>query len=163
MTTTTKSNASATTAAAPSSAMSGAQMLTMTSNSKTQREGAGSSDLNLPDGESTTTDDSTVKKNGKGKKGAGKTVVAIHKRKKRIRSQVAAQASIADSISKLSKTQEERWENAAKHEAERAKEVLEFKREQAQKDREHEKEMAKIWASMFTQIRSPISVEPRDA
>ena len=106
------------------------------------------------------TSDEASKAPRKKKLGADKTVVAPHQKKKKVRSQVEAQASMAASISEYSKFQKERWEASLKEEREREDRFLEFKREEADKNRAHELEMARIYATILGSIRGTTPPPP---
>ena len=97
-------------------------------------------------------------------KGRGKTVIIPHKKKGRIRSNLQAQSSMADSIRKLVESQDKRWKQGIAEDKKRDEMFLKFKENEAAKNRQHELAMAQIFAAAFSQSKpqETVSIAQRE-
>lgn len=82
-----------------------------------------------------------------------KIVVAPHKKSKQIRSNKQALSEIAQSLKSFSDAQSKRHQKSLEEERKREERFLEFKRDEAEKDRQHELRVAQMFAANMYQPR----------
>ena len=119
------------------------------------------------DGESSSSEEETDQREGDNRASDNtgtrdkRLIVKPHQKRKVVRSQTQALSHLAGGMTQLIQSHAKRHKSQMDFERERDRAFMEFKREEAERNRQHELEMAKIFSSALTSFRSaPRALSP---
>ena len=100
-------------------------------------------------------DDQTIQSESKNNKDKKRLIVKPHQKRKVVRSKTQALSHLSGGMTQLIESNAKRHKAQIDFERERYKTFMEFKRDEAERNRRHELEMAKVFASAFTSFKFP--------